>query len=326
MNYHENILSVIGNTPLVRLGKISASLKPLILAKLEYLNPGGSIKDRIGIAMITEAEKEGLLKPGGTIIEPTSGNTGVGLALAAISRGYSLKVTMPDKMSIEKKRLLEAFGAIVVVCPSDRTHGHPEHYISVAKRLARETPNSFMPDQYSNLSNPRAHYVGTGREIWQQTNGKVTHFVAGMGTGGTISGVAKYLKEQNEKIRVIGVDPEGSILKDLFERGNKHNGHEYKIEGIGEDFLPGTTDLSLIDQIIKVSDEESYSMARRLVREEAMLVGSSSGAAVVGALKIAENMNEKNVVVTILPDRGERYLSKLFNDEWMKTQGLSEEK
>jgi cystathionine beta-synthase len=321
MEYHENILSVIGHTPLVKLNSVTRNLKPTFLAKLEFLNPGGSIKDRIGAAMILDAEKNGKLKRGGTVIEPSSGNTGVGLALACIVLGYKLVVTMPDKMSVEKRRLLEAYGATVEVCPTDRPPGHPEHYISVAKRIRSETPNSFLPNQYENEANPRAHYETTAKEIWDKTEGKITHFVSGVGTGGTISGVAKYLKEKSTRVRVIGVEPEGSIFQELH-KGKPWKSHQYKIEGIGEDFLPSTANLKLVDQFVKVSDRESYQMARRLAREEALLVGSSSGAAVVGTLKIGRDLGASDLVVTILPDRGERYLSKLYNDEWMQSQGF----
>jgi cystathionine beta-synthase len=322
LKFAENILSIIGNTPLVRLNKVTANLNPLILAKLEFLNPGGSVKDRVGIAMLRDAINGGSLKTGGTVVEPSSGNTGVGLALGAIVLGMKLIVTMPDKMSVEKRRLLEAYGAKVIVCPTNVPPGHPENYIEVARKIARETPNSFMPDQYSNLANPMIHYETTGKEIWQQTGGRITCFVAGIGTGGTISGAGKYLKEQNRKIRVVGVDPEGSIFRDVF-KGIKASGSRiYKIEGIGEDFLPKTTDLSVLDDVVRVSDKESYIMARRLAREEALLMGSSSGAAVVGTLRVAKEMSENDVIVTLLPDRGERYLTKLYNDDWMKENGF----
>jgi cystathionine beta-synthase len=322
LDYSEDILSLIGNTPLVKLGHISKGLKPLILAKLEFLNPGGSIKDRIGMKMITDAEKQGLVKRGGTIIEPSSGNTGVGLALAANLLGYKLIVTMPDKMSVEKKRLLEAYGARVIVCPTDRSPESPENYLNVAKRVTNETPNSYMPNQYANPMNPLAHYETTGPEIWRQTDGKVSHLVIGMGTGGTISGISRYLKEKNKSIRVVGVDPVGSILQELFKRENKLEARQYKIEGIGEDFLPKTTDLSLVDEIVKVTDREAYLMARRLAKEESLLTGSSSGAVVAVALKVAALGTEKDIVVTLLPDRGDRYLTKLYNDEWMREQGF----
>ena len=322
MNFGENILSFVGNTPLVKLNKVTANVKPLVLAKLEFLNPGGSVKDRVGIAMLREAIDSGVVKPGGTIVEPSSGNTGVGLALAAIILGFKLVVTMPDKMSVEKRRLLEAYGAEVIVCPTNVPPDDPKNYIVVAKKLADETPNSFMPNQYSNPANPKVHSETTGPEIWAQTNGKITTFVAGIGTGGTITGAARYLKKKNPKLRVIGVDPEGSIFQDLFKGLNRPATRVYKIEGIGEDFLPETTDLGLLDDVVRVSDRESYLMARRLAREEALLAGSSSGAAVAGALKVAEALSKEDVVVTILPDRGDRYLTKLYNDEWMKENGF----
>ncbi|HXQ91931.1 MAG TPA: cysteine synthase family protein, partial [Nitrososphaerales archaeon] len=291
MGYYENILSVIGNTPLVRLSKLGRDFKPTILCKLEFLNPGGSIKDRIGVSMLLEAQKSGKIKKGGTVVEPSSGNTGVGLALVCIILGFNLIVTMPDKMSDEKRRLLEAYGAKVIVCPSDRPPGDPEQYISVALRISSEDPNSFMPNQYENEINPLTHYHTTGKEIWEQTNGKITHFIAGIGTGGTISGAGRYLKEKNEKIKVVGVDPEGSLYYYKLNKEARPDLHQYKIEGIGEDFIPPTADLALLDEIVQVSDREAYQMARRLAREEALLAGSSSGAAVAGALKVAEGLS-----------------------------------
>src|SRR2546428_662482 len=280
MRYFESILDTIGNTPLVKLPKIMADARCLVLAKLEMMNPGGSVKDRIGEKMIEEAEAKGLLKPGGTIIEPTSGNTGLGLAMVAAIKGYRAVFTMPDKMSREKIDLLKALGARVVVTPTAVSPEHPGSYYPVAGRVHRATPNSIVPNQYANQANPRAHYETTGPEIWRDTDGTVTHFVCGMGTGGTISGVGKFLKEKNPKVQVIGVDPLGSILKDFFYKKEPMKAHTYKIEGIGEDFVPESTWFDTIDEIVKVGDKEAYLMTRRLAREEGVLAGSSSGAAV----------------------------------------------
>jgi cystathionine beta-synthase len=314
---YENILDLIGNTPLVRMPKITRGLKPTVLAKLEMLNPGGSVKDRIGIRMIEEAEKRGLLKKGGTIIEPTSGNTGVGLAIAAAIKGYKAVFVMPDKMSQEKISLLKAYGAEVVITPTAVPRESPESYYSVADRLAREIPGGFQPNQYFNPMNPQTHYETTGPELWKQTAGKIDYFVAGVGTGGTISGVARYLKEQNPEIRIVGVDPEGSLY-------TQDQARPYKIEGIGEDFIPGTVDLKLIDEWVTVGDRDAFLMARRCVREEGILVGGSCGAALVGALEVAKKLDETKVVVVLLPDSGRSYLSKIFNDAWMKDQGFTE--
>jgi len=318
---HNSILDTIGNTPLVRLTKITQGTKPAILAKLENLNPGGSVKDRIGRVMIEEAEKKGLLKHGGTIIEPTSGNTGTGLAMAACVKGYKMIFTMPDKMSEEKRSLLRAYGARVVVTPTNVSPNSPEHYIKVAERLAKETPNSFMPNQYVNTANPMAHYQTTGPEIWRQTGGKIDVFVCGMGTGGTISGTGRFLKEKKKTIKVVGVDPEGSIFHSRYH-GTKEEPHQYQMEGIGEDFMPKTMDMKVVDDVIAVSDRDAFHFARRLAREEGILVGGSGGAAVFAALKVAEVMSKEQMVVTLLPDSGRNYLSKIFSDQWMKEQGF----
>ncbi len=321
MKVCNTILDAIGDTALVRLNRVCEGLGCQILAKLENLNPGGSVKDRIGLAMIQEAERKGLLKPGGTIIEPTSGNTGTGLAMVACVRGYKMIFTMPDKMSEEKRSLLRAYGAKVVVTPTNVSTDSAEHYIRVAERLARETPNSYMPNQYVNQANPAAHYQTTGPEIWRQTDGKLDVFVCGMGTGGTITGTGRYLKEKNKAIKVVGVDPEGSIYHPRFH-GEKEQPHQYKVEGIGEDFMPETMDLKVVDDVIRVSDEDAFHYARRLAREEGILVGGSGGAAVYAALKVAEKMSKRQTLVTLLPDSGRNYLTKFFSDEWMKQQGF----
>ncbi len=325
MRYYNSILETIGNTPLVKLPRLAGHLKCLFLAKLEMFNPGGSVKDRIGQRMIEDAEQKGLLRPGGTIIEPTSGNTGMGLAMVGAIKGYRLVFTIPDKMSREKIDLLKAFGARVVVTPTAVPPDHPESYYRVAERIHKETPNSFLPNQYANPANPEAHYATTGPEIWRDTDGKITHFVCGVGTGGTISGVGKFLKEKNPQVKIIGVDPLGSVLKDYFYKKDIIKGHPYAIEGIGEDFIPKTTWFEYIDQMIKVSDKEAFLMTRRLAREEGIFAGSSSGAALVAALRVAEDLGSEDVLVVLLPDGGMKYLSKAHNEEWLKEQGYLEE-
>ena len=327
LQYYDNILETIGDTPLVKLNSVTSGLSCLVLAKVESFNPGGSVKDRIGWPIIDEAERSGRLKPGGTIIEATSGNTGVGLAIAAALRGYRCIFVMPDKMSQEKILLLRAYGARVVVTPTAVEPEDPRSYYSVARRLVDETPNSILANQYGNPVNPEAHYRSTGPEIWEQTGGQITHFVAGMGTGGTISGTGRYLKQQNPDIQIVGVDPIGSILYELHRSGTYTEAESYKVEGIGEDFLPTTTDLTIIDEVIQVTDRESLLMARRLVREEAIFTGGSGGAAVVGALKYAQQqqLGPDDVMVIILPDSGSRYLSKVFDDGWMRENGFLEQ-
>ncbi len=325
MEIYETILDTIGNTPLVRLNSIAGDLPCTVLAKVEFFNPGGSVKDRIGPAIIEDAERSGKLKPGGTIVESTSGNTGVGLAIAAAIKGYRTIFVMPDKMSQEKIMLLRAYGARVVVTPTAVEPDDPRSYYSVANRLVEETPNAILANQYHNPVNPETHQHTTGPEIWQQTAGKITHFVAGMGTGGTITGCGRFLKSKNPHIKIIGVDPIGSILYDLH-RGRAGKADSYKVEGIGEDFLPSTLDLSVVDDVVQVTDRESFLMTRRLVREEGIFAGGSCGSAVAGAIKYARehNLTEDDVMVIILPDSGSRYLSKVHDDDWMRENSFLE--
>ncbi|NIR29840.1 MAG: cystathionine beta-synthase [Gammaproteobacteria bacterium] len=318
MNIYDHITELTGHTPLVRIAQKDPAIKCTVAAKVEAFNPGGSVKDRIAAAMLDAAERDGLLKPGGTIIEGTSGNTGLGLALLASARGYKCIFTIPDKMSQEKINLLKAFGAEVIVCPTAVEPEDPRSYYSVAKRLNEEIPNSVYPNQYQNPNNPDAHYRTTGPEIWEDTDGKVTHFVCGMGTGGTISGVGRYLKEQRSDIKIIGVDPLGSLYNEYFHTGKIGQAHTYKIEGIGEDIIPGTIDFSFIDDVIQVTDKESFNAARRLCRTEGIFTGGSGGSALVGALRLARSLPAEALLVVLLPDTGERYLSKVFNDAWMK--------
>ncbi|XVU26433.1 cystathionine beta-synthase [Actinoplanes sp. CA-054009] len=314
MRYYDNVVDIIGDTPLVKLNHVTEGIAATVLAKVEYFNPGGSVKDRIALRMVLDAEEAGLLQPGGTIVEPTSGNTGVGLALVAQRRGYKCVFVCPDKVSEDKRNVLKAYGADVVVCPTAVAPEDPRSYYNVSDRLAREIPGAWKPDQYSNPANPRSHYEQTGPELWKQTDGRITHFVAGVGTGGTITGVGRYLKEQGP-VRVIGADPEGSV----YSGGT---GRPYLVEGVGEDFWPTTYDRSLADDIIEVSDSDSFEMTRRLAREEGLLVGGSCGMAVVAALEVARKAGPDDVIVVLLPDGGRGYLSKIFNDDWMARYGF----
>lgn len=316
MQYANSVLDLIGNTPLVKLDRTTDGAKGLVLAKVEYLNPGGSVKDRIATRMIDAAEASGELKPGGTIVEPTSGNTGVGLAMVAQQRGYRCVFVCPDKVSEDKQNVLRAYGAEVVVCPTAVAPEHPDSYYNVSDRLVREIEGAWKPNQYANVNNPRSHYETTGPEIWRQTDGKITHFVAGVGTGGTISGIGRYLKEQNPAVQVIGADPSGSV----YSGGT---GRPYLVEGVGEDFWPTTYDRDIADRIIEVSDADSFQFTRRLAREDALLVGGSSGMAAYAAVQLAKELDDPDaVIVVLLPDSGRGYLAKVFNDEWLAQYGF----
>jgi cystathionine beta-synthase len=324
MIYHDSVLRLIGNTPLIKLSRLNKGLKPLILAKMENLNPGFSVKDRIGISMIEAAEREGLLKRGGTIVEATSGNTGIGLAIAAAVKGYNCIFVMTDKASVEKARYLKALGADVVITPVSAKPGTPDHYVSTARRIAGETPNSFYPDQYSHPANPEAHYRTTGPELWEQTEGRITHFVSGIGTGGTISGTGKFLKEKNRNIKVIGADPIGSIYKTYKETGKIPETTPYLVEGIGQEVLPANAHMQYIDEVMNISDHDSFETARQLSRTEGIFCGGSTGTNCAAALRVARDLDEDAVVVFIVCDTGEHYLSKFHSDEWMKEKRLLE--
>jgi cystathionine beta-synthase len=318
MTYYQNALDAVGHTPLIKLNRVIDDAKCLVLAKVEYVNPGGSVKDRPAVAMIADAEARGILKPGATIIEATSGNTGTGLAMAAAIRGYRCILVMPDKMSGEKVDLLKAYGAEVVITPTNVPNDSPESYYGVANRLTNEIPGAIQPDQWHNTQNPGAHYATTGPEIWEQTGGRITHFVSGMGTGGTISGTARFLKEKNPEIVVVGADPEGSIYSGDTPKS-------YKVEGIGMSYLPQTVDMRVIDRILRITDKESFLMARRITREEGLLVGGSSGTAVAAATRVAKDLPSDAILVVMMPDSGRGYMSKIFNDEWMRANGFLED-
>jgi cystathionine beta-synthase len=318
---YANVLETVGWTPLIRLNRVTRGIKTPVYAKAEFFNPGGSVKDRIGLPIIERAEREGALKPGGTVVEGTSGNTGVGLAIAAALKGYRCIFTMPDKMSQEKVRLLKAFGAEVIITPTAVPPDHPDNYVMRAKKIASETPNAILANQFYNDANPEAHYATTGPELWEQSEGRITHFVAAAGTGGTLTGVGRYLKEKNPKIKIVAGDPTGSILAEYWRTKGKNRieGVPYKVEGIGQDKLPGTLDMSVIDDYQTVSDRDSFTMARRLTREEGLFVGGSTGLIAHVALGVARNVNDPDAfVVLVLCDTGERYLSKLYSDEWMR--------
>ncbi|MDQ6736217.1 MAG: pyridoxal-phosphate dependent enzyme [Gemmatimonadota bacterium] len=324
---YDNVLETIGWTPLIRLNRVTRGIRTPVYGKADFFNPGGSVKDRIGLPIIEQAEREGKLKPGGTIVEGTSGNTGVGLALAAALRGYKCIFTLPDKMSQEKVRLLKAFGAEVIVTPTAVPPDHPDNYVMMAKRIAEETPNAILANQFYNQANPEAHYATTGPELWEQSEGRITHFVAAAGTGGTLTGVGRYLKERNPDIKIIAGDPTGSILAEYWRTEGEHKieGTPYKVEGIGQDKLPGTLDMSVIDEYHTVSDRDSFAMARRLTREEGLFVGGSAGLIAKVALDLARRVDDPDAfVVTFLCDTGERYLLKLYNDEWMRENQMLE--
>jgi len=319
VEYVDSLIDLVGNTPLVKLSTVTDGARPLVLAKVEYFNPGGSVKDRIALKMVEAAERDGVLKPGATIVEPTSGNTGVGLAIVAQSRGYSCVFVCPDKVSEDKRRVLAAYGARVVVCPTAVDPDHPDSYYSVSDRLVREIEGAWKPDQYSNPNNPISHYETTGPEIWRQTEGRITHFVAGMGTGGTISGAGRYLKEVSEgRVRVVGADPSGSV----YSGGT---GRPYLVEGVGEDFWPATYDGTVADRVIEISDADSFAMTRRLAHTEGLLVGGSCGMATVAAVRLAHEIDDPDaVIVVLLPDSGKGYLAKIFNDDWLSRYGFAD--
>jgi len=324
MNYFDNILETIGNTPLIKLNKVTSEIEATVLAKVEYFNPGNSVKDRMAIKMVEDAEKDGRLKPGGTIVEGTSGNTGMGLALAAIVKGYKLICVTNDKQSKGKIDVLKAVGAKVIICPTNVDPDDPSSYYSTAKRISDKTENSWYVNQYNNLSNREAHYLSTGPEIWKQTKGKITHFVVGVGTGGTISGVAKYLKEKNSDIKIWGIDTFGSVFKKYHETGvfDESEIYPYLTEGIGEDIIPDNVDFSLIDHFEKVNDEDAAIYSRRLAKEEGIFAGYSCGAAIKGVLQLKKHFSKNDVVVVLLHDSGSRYIEKIYNDEWMKEKGF----
>src|SRR5436190_11454685 len=322
MDYHDSVLRLIGNTPLIKLNRLNKGLKPLILAKMENLNPGFSVKDRIGVSMVEAAEGAGVLKPGGTIVEATSGNTGIGLAIVAAVKGYKCIFVMTDKASAEKSRYLRALGADVVITPVSAKPGTPDHYVSTARRIAAETPNSFYPDQYSHPANPDAHYRTTGPELWEQTEGKITHFVSGIGTGGTISGTGRFLKEKNPNIKVIGADPFGSIYKTYKDTGKIPETTPYLVEGIGQEVLPANAHMQYVDEVLNVSDRDSFETARQLGRVEGIFCGGSTGTNCAAALRVAKDVDENAIIVFIVCDTGEHYLTKFHSDEWMKEKRL----
>lgn len=327
LRVYDDILGTIGKTPLVRLNRIAKDFACPIYAKVEFFNPGGSVKDRIAVNIIEEAERSGRLQPGGTVVEATSGNTGLGLAMVCAIKGYKSVLVLPDKMSQEKIQLLRAFGARVVITPTAVAPDDPRSNLSVARSIAEQTPNAILANQYHNPQNPRSHYLTTGPEIWEQTGGRVTDVVMGMGTGGTISGIGRYLKEHNPNIRIIGVDPVGSLLQETWQQGHlpaEVQPKTYKVEGIGEDFLPSSLDLSLVDDVIKVGDKDSFLWARRLVKEEGIFCGGSSGTALAAAMQVAEKLSPDHLLVVVLPDSGSRYLSKFYDDKWMRENGFLE--
>jgi cystathionine beta-synthase len=324
MKFYENILGLIGGTPLVRLNRLTEGIKAQVFAKMESLNPGYSVKDRIGISMIDAAERDGSLRPGGTIVEATSGNTGIGLALAAAVRGYRCTFVMTDKASVEKVRDLKALGADVVVVPSSARPGTPDHYVATAQRIARETPNSFYPNQYAHPANPLAHYRTTGPEIWEQTDGKITHFVCGLGTGGSISGTGRFLKETNPAVKVIGADPYGSVFKTYKETGRTGEASPYLVEGIGQEIIPENVHMKYVDEIINITDRESFELARQLGRREGIFCGGSTGTNLAAALRVARDLDDTGMVVFIVCDTGEHYLTKFHSDEWLKEKRLLE--